>query len=49
MPDYNDILNWIDPSRWDFGYTDPRVLCVVAGVLLILAGSRFYRLMIVAP
>ncbi len=49
MPNYNDILNWIDPSRWDFGYTDPRILCVVAGVLLILAGGRLYRLMIVAP
>lgn len=49
MPQYNDILDWIDPSRWDFGYTDPRVLCVVAGVLLIVAGSRLYRLMVVSP
>ncbi len=49
MPKYNDILDWIDPSRWDFGYTDPRVLCVVAGVLLIIAGGRLYRLMVVAP
>ena len=49
MPTYNDILEWIDPSRWDFGYTDPRVLCIVAGVLLIIAGGRLYRLMIVTP
>jgi len=49
MPTYNDILEWIDPSRWDFGYTDPRILCVVAGALLILAGGRLYRLMIVTP
>jgi hypothetical protein len=49
MPKYNDILDWIDPSRWDFGYTDPRVLCVIVGVVLLVAGSRLYRLMIVAP
>jgi hypothetical protein len=49
MPKYNDILDWIDPSRWDFGYTDPRVLCVVIGVLLLVAGGRLYRLMLVAP
>ena len=49
MPTYNDILEWIDPSRWSFGYTDPRTLCIIAGVLLILAGGRLYRLMIVTP
>ena len=49
MPTYNDILEWIDPSRWDFGYTDPRILCIVAGVVLMLAGGRLYRLMIVTP
>ena len=49
MPTYNDILEWIDPSRWGFGYTDPRILCIVAGVLLMLAGGRLYRLMIVTP
>ena len=49
MPTSNDILEWIDPSRWGFGYTDPRFLCIIAGVLLLIAGGRFYRLMLIAP
>ena len=49
MPTLNDLMQWIDPSHWDFMLMDPRTLCVAIGVLLILAGSRLYRLMLVGP
>lgn len=49
VPTMNDMMVWLDPSQWGFGWVDPRTACVVVGVLLLFAGSRLYRLMLVGP
>ena len=49
MPTMNDLMQWIDPSQWGFELVDPRTLCVVIGAILVLAGSRLYRLMLLGP
>ncbi len=49
MPTMNELMQWIDPSQWGFDLIDPRTLCVVIGAVLILAGSRLYRLMLLGP
>ncbi len=49
MPTMNELMQWIDPSQWGFELMDPRTLCVLIGAVLILAGSRLYRLMLLGP
>jgi len=49
MPTMNELMQWIDPSQWGFDLIDPRTLCVVIGAVLILVGSRLYRLMLLGP
>ncbi len=49
MPTMSDVMAWIDPSQWGFGWLDPRTACVVIAFLLMFAGSRLYRLMLVGP
>ena len=46
-PTMNDVMAWLDPSHWGFGWLDPRTACVIVGILLLFAGSRLYRLMLV--
>jgi len=49
MPSTDQLMAWMDPTRWGFDMIDPRTLCVVIGVLLLVAGGRLYRLMLVGP
>jgi len=49
VPTMNDLMAWLDPSQWGFDWIDPRTACVVVGILLLFAGSRLYRLMLVGP
>ncbi len=49
VPTMNDVMAWLDPSHWGFGWLDPRTACVIVGILLLFAGSRLYRLMLVGP
>ena len=49
MPTMNQLMSWMDPSQWGFEMVDPRTLCVIIGAVLLLAGSRLYRLMLVGP
>ena len=49
MPELKDLMEWIDPSQWGFGWMDARVLVVVIGCALIIAGGRLYRLVLISP
>jgi hypothetical protein len=49
MPTINELMQWIDPSQWGFGVVDPRTLCILIGAVLVLLGSRLYRLMLLGP
>ena len=49
MPELKDLMEWIDPSQWGFGWMDARVLVILIGGALIVAGGRLYRLVLVSP
>ena len=49
MPTMNQLLAWMDPNQWGFDMIDPRTLCVIIGAVLLFAGGRLYRLMLVGP
>ena len=36
MPTLNDLMQWIDPSHWDFMLMDPRTLQVTAPHVAII-------------
>ena len=49
MPEVKDLMEWMDPSQWGFGWMDARVLVILIGGALIVAGGRMYRLVLVSP
>jgi hypothetical protein len=49
MPEMKDLMEWIDPTQWGFGWMDARVLVIVIGGTLIIAGGRLYRLVLISP
>ena len=49
MPELKDLDKWIDPYPEIFGMWDARVFVIVIGAVLIVAGGRFYRLVLISP
>ncbi|MGB0637849.1 MAG: hypothetical protein ACPGTU_00855 [Myxococcota bacterium] len=49
MPKIDDLMEWIDPSRWPIDATDARSLLIIIGIVFLFAGNRFYRFVIIAP
>ncbi len=50
MPELPFDTTWLtDPDRWGFGVMDPRVLVIGIGIILVIAGARTYKLMLLTP
>ena len=49
MPELNDLTKWIEPYPEIFGLWDARVIVIVLGGTLLVAGGRLYRLVLISP
>jgi hypothetical protein len=50
MPSWTDELSWMaDPSSWGMEGPDARWVVLVVGMVLVLFGSRFYKLLLITP